>query len=213
MEAAQLKAKLRQKAGRGVCHSLRRQGEVPGVLYGKGIDNMLVEFSEMELNDIIKNQGEHAVINIDVNGSVLKTMIKEIQRNPVDRRPVHIDLKCIREDEKLHAEVPIMVKGEGAIRSKGGIVQKQLGTVEVEATPDQLPKFILADVSRLEIGDKITVADMEFASEISILSDINSIVATITYASEKEDTTTTSAIEPSQIPLAVPSTTSEEDII
>jgi len=186
MEVTNLKANVREKAGRGNAHMLRRTGRVPGIVYGKGAQNLLVEFSEMEIGNVLKNYGEHAVVNLDVNGKNFKTMIKEVQRDPVNRSVYHIDMKYIKDDEKIHADVPVIIKGEDRVRSKGGIVQKQLGVISVETTPDKLPKNFTVDVSNLNIGDKLTVADIEFASEISIASDLNSIIATITTAKESE---------------------------
>lgn len=191
MEFAELKGVPREKSGTGPSHDARRRGKVPGVVYGKNIDNLLVEFSEMELNSIIKEFGENAVVEIDVNGKSIKTMIKEIQREPVKRKLVHVDMKSITENEKVHADVPVVLKGEDYVRSKGGIVQKQLGTVSVMATPDRIPKYLVADVSRLSRGEKFTIADMEFSSELAVLSDINSVIASVTSPREREDGTET----------------------
>lgn len=187
MHVGELKGNIREKSGTGPSHDTRRRGKVPGVVYGKNINNLLVEFSEMELNNIIKEYGEHAVVNINVNGSNIKTMIKEIQREPVKRNLVHVDMKSIKEDEKVQADVPVVIKGEDYVRSRGGIVQKQLGTVSVMATPDRLPKYLVADVSKLGSGHKLTIADMEFSSEIAVLSDMHSVVALVTTPREKED--------------------------
>lgn len=188
MESANLRAKLRDKSGTGPSHSLRRNNEVPGILYGREINNMLVEFSEMELNNVIRKHGEHAVVNVDINGSNVKTMIKEVQRDPINRSLVHVDMKYIKDDERVHTDVPVIIKGEEYVRSRGGIVQKQLGLVSVETTPEKLPKYFVADVSKLNIGEKLTIADVEFGEDITITSDIHSIIASITTAKEKEVT-------------------------
>lgn len=180
METVNLSAKVREKAGRGNTHMLRRNHRIPGVVYGKDAQNLLVEFSEMEIGSILKTYGEHAVVNLNIDGRNVKTMIKEVQRNPVNRNLSHIDLKFIKDDERIHADIPVVIKGEENIRSKGGIVQKQLGIVSVETTPDKLPKFFTVDVSKLNVGDKVTVANIEFASEISIATGLSSVIAAIT---------------------------------
>jgi len=185
MERAVLKANLREKAGSGKCNQIRRNNKVPGIIYGEKINNLLVEFSDMDLNNFVRQHGEHAVLEVDVDGKKLTAMIKEVQRDPVNRKLTHIDMKYIDGNEKIHADVPIVVKGEEWVRSKGGIVQKQLGTVSVETYPNKLPKYVVADVSNLNIGDKLSLADVEFSSDITVLSDIESIIATIVAPKEK----------------------------
>jgi large subunit ribosomal protein L25 len=187
MEVTNLSGKLRNKAGHGVCNSLRNQHKIPGVLYGREHQNMLVEFSEMDLNNVVRENGEHALVNLDINGSRVKAMIKEVQRDPIKRNLIHIDMKYVKDDEKVHADIPVVIKGEEVIRSKGGIIQKQLGNVSIEASPEKLPKFVVADVSRLKIGDKFTVSDMELSSDISVATDMNSIVAIISPLKDNEE--------------------------
>lgn len=200
MEAVKLSVNIRGCAGKGHCNILRSQHKIPGILYGRGYDNVLVEFSEMELNDVIKKYGEHALVDLSLNGSNRKAIIKEVQREPVNRVLSHLDLKYIKDDERVHADIPIIVKGEDRVISRGGIVQKQLGNVSVEGQPEKLPKLLTADVSMLNIGDKLMVKDMELSSDITTAADLNSVVITITSArgpvpddteSHKSETTVT----------------------
>lgn len=187
MDITNLSGNLRHVSGKGPCNTLRNQKRVPGVLYGKEHENMMVEFSEMELNDIIKGYGENALVNIDFEGKEIKAMIKEVQRDPIKRNLTHIDMKYIKDDERVHADIPIAIRGEEFIRSRGGIVQKQLGSIAVEARPDRLPKYIVADVSKMDIGDKLTIANMEFSSDIAVDADIDLTVISITAAKEIVD--------------------------
>lgn len=186
MEAVDLKVKYREKPGRGISRTLRKNGEVPGIVYGKGANNLLIEFSEMELDSILNNYGEHAVVNLEVNGSKVKAMVKEVQREPVNRRLVHVDMKYINDGEVVHADIPVMIKGENYLKSRGGVIQKQLATVSVEAAPDKIPKYLVADVSNLKPGDRLTIADMEISSEIAVMSDIHSVIASVVNGSEME---------------------------
>jgi large subunit ribosomal protein L25 len=104
MNSVYLNANLRKHPGRGPSHRLRKNHNIPGVVYGGSKDNLLVEFSEMDLNDVIRNYGEHALINLNVNGSNMKTMIVEVQRDPINRNLMHVDMKNVREDEIIHTQ-------------------------------------------------------------------------------------------------------------
>jgi large subunit ribosomal protein L25 len=181
-------ANARTKAGKGMPNRLRKEHKIPGVLYGKGMNNMLVEFAEMGIDDVIRNYGEHAIVNLDINGQKIKTMIKEVQRNPVSRAIEHVDMKYVKDDEKIHADIPVVLKGEGIINSKGWIVQKQLGHISIESTPDRLPRYVTCDVSKLNIGGRLTAADVEVSSDITVITDLHSVIASITTVREKEKT-------------------------
>jgi large subunit ribosomal protein L25 len=184
MNSVYLNANLREQSGRGPSHRLRKSHSIPGVVYGGNADNLLVEFSEMDLNDVIRSYGEHAFIDLEVNGRNMKAMIVEVQREPVNRNLIHVDMKNIRDDEIIHTQIPVIIKGEDMIRSKGGVVQKLMGTVTVEATPEKLPKCLIADISHLDIGGKLTTGDIELSSDISILSDLHSVLATVLDAKD-----------------------------
>lgn len=186
MDSINLAGKLRHKSGRGSCNILRNQHKIPGVLYGRENQNLMVEFSEMELGDVIRSYGENALVNLDLDGTKIKAIIKEVQRDPVKRNLTHIDMKYIKDDERVHADIPIVIRGEEYVRSNGGIVQKQMSTISVEAKPDKLPKYIIADISKLRPGDRFTVADMELSSDLTIDTDIKSIVIAINTKKEME---------------------------
>lgn len=188
MDTVKLSALHREGKGKGACRRMRSSHRIPGVIYGRNRENMLVEFSEMEILDVIKRYGEHALINLEMDGNQYSTMIKEVQKDPAMHSIKHVDLKFIDEGEKVHADIPIVIKGEERVRSKGGVVQKQMGVLSVEASPDKLPKFLVADVSSLDVGDKLTVADVEFSSDISVADDIHSVIAVISNLKEKETT-------------------------
>lgn len=186
MDTAKLSADVRSGSGKGICHRLRNQHKIPGILYGRGQKNLLVEFSEMDIKDIIDRYGEHAVLKLDINNSTYKAIIKEVQRDPVKRNIQHIDVKYLNEGEIVHADIPVIIKGEKAVRSKGGIVQKITNALSVEAFPENLPKYFKVDVSKLNIGDKLTVKDVEFSSDLTIADDLDSVIAVITGINENE---------------------------
>lgn len=180
MITAKLKGTMREKKGKGICRRLRQKHVVPGVLYGREKENMLVEFSEMDIIELIKNYGENAVVELEIGDFGQRAMIKEVQRDPVNRNINHLDMKYLDNNEKVHVDVPLVLKGEDMIKTKGGVVQKQISCLSVEGFPDSIPKVLVADVSNLDLGGKLKVSDMEFSSELSVADDYNSIVAVVT---------------------------------
>jgi large subunit ribosomal protein L25 len=157
----------------------RRNGKVPGILYGKNISNMLFEIGEMELSKELIKTGEHGIVNINIDGEEHMALIKEIQKDPVNRKFMHIDLEELTNDTVVTTEVPLLFVGEDKVRRNGGILQKERNKVKVQCKGGSIPKSINIDVSALSFGDTYRLADIEFSNEISILDDKNTVIAAV----------------------------------
>lgn len=172
-------AQQRQGTTKGSNHRLRNAGKVPGNIYGLNLRNMNVEFGQLELFQALSEIGEYGVVEVDLNGKREKTIIKELQRDPITRKIVHIDLQRVDPNKKVHTHIPVVLKGEDMLNQHDAIVQRQLDDVEVECTPTNIPKYVTVDVSIMHPGQRITYGDVELSGEISIVGDKNTIIATI----------------------------------
>lgn len=157
----------------------RREGLVPGVIYGKQINNLLFEVGALELAKEISSVGDHGMINFTLNGNEEKAVIKEVQRDPVSHKIIHIDLEEINGNEEIQSEVPIQFIGEEWLNSRGSVLQKEKAVVKVNCKADELPKSVKIDVSNGKLGDLYRFADLELGSEISIVDDLNGVIASV----------------------------------
>ncbi len=157
----------------------RKEGLVPGVIYGKHINNLLFEVGALELAKEISSVGDHGMINYTMNGNEEKALIKEIQRDPVSHKIIHIDLEEISGNEEIQSEVPIQFVGEEWLNNRGAVLQKEKVVVKVNCKADELPKSIKIDVSNGKLGDLYRFADLELGSEILILDDLKGVIASI----------------------------------
>ena len=153
----------------------RKKGNVPGVLYGKAINNMMFEVGDMDLGHEILEQGEHGIINVNFNGENHKALIKEVQRDPVTNKIIHLDLEELGGKDKIISSVPIHYLGEDLINRRGTVLQKEKNSVKIECSIDSLPKYVNLHVENGIIGSVYKLGDLEFASEISILDDLKDI--------------------------------------
>ncbi|MDP4143915.1 MAG: 50S ribosomal protein L25 [Bacillota bacterium] len=160
----------------------RKKSMVPGILYGKQMQNIMFEIGALELTNEILRNGEHGILNINLDGQQHRTLVKEVQREPINRNVLHIDLMELRENDKLVAEVPIHLTGEESVRAKGGILQKEKSSVKVLCTPDKLPKSVNIDLANMNIGSAFKVSDVELGSEISIMDDPKGVILSVTNA-------------------------------
>ncbi|WP_160678594.1 50S ribosomal protein L25 [Clostridium sp. C8-1-8] len=160
---------------------VRRSGKVPGIVYGKGMQNFMFEIGELELNHVITEYGEHGVIDIDLNEQKKTVLIKELQRDPVTHKVIHLDLETIDKNQKIITTVPLHFKGEGILNSYGAIIQKEKSSIKVSCTPDNLPKYLEVDISQSSIGSTYKVSDIEVGQEISIIDDLNTVLGSVSY--------------------------------
>ncbi len=176
-----LQINQREKKTRHSSRQCRRKGLVPGVLYGKGINNFLFEIGELELNNALSVTGEHGLLNINSQEDSLNTLIKEVQRDPVTRRVLHIDLEKVEGNEEIETVVPINYVGEEYINKLDAVLQKNIDSIKVKCSPSNIPKGVNLNVGRAKPGDQFKIADVEFGNEITVVDDLNSIVASVSY--------------------------------
>ena len=159
----------------------RKNGKVPGVLYGNKINNLLFEVGELELCHEIGINGEHGILEFNLDGESGRGLIKEVQRDPVTNKIIHLDLEELNGKNKVISSVPIHYVGEEYLNKKGIVLQKEKDSVKVECSIESLPKYIDFNIGKGNVGSVYKFGDLEVASEISILDDLNSVIASVIY--------------------------------
>ncbi|HOO59303.1 MAG TPA: 50S ribosomal protein L25 [Candidatus Mcinerneyibacteriales bacterium] len=178
MKRLELNVTARNEKGKGANRRLRSQGEIPAVLYGGKEEKMLT----VNFRDFIKllNNPDGTNIIIDLKDKSFKGMavIKEIQRDPVKREPLHVDFYEIAMDKPLRIPVSIHLTGTAHGVREGGILEQNLWEIEIEALPSNLPSHIDVDISGLGIGDSIHVKDVAIEDEtLKVLVDKEELIA------------------------------------
>lgn len=159
----------------------RKNGKVPGVLYGNKINNLLFEVGELELCHEIGINGEHGILEFNLDGESHRGLIKEVQRDPVTNKIIHLDLEELNGKNKVISSVPIHYVGEEYLNKKGIVLQKEKDSVKIECSIESLPKYIDFNIGKGNVGSVYKFGDLEVASEISILDDLNSVIASVIY--------------------------------
>jgi large subunit ribosomal protein L25 len=164
-----LVAETGRPAGSSASRRLRKEGKIPAVVYGHGIDPITVAVDGRELRHALTgDSGLNALLNLTVDGTAHLAMARVLQRHPVRGTVTHIDFQIVRRDEIITAEVPIHLVGEAkAVQSEGGIVDHPLTSLTVAATPALIPHSIEVDVSGLTVGDAIRVGDLQLPAGVT----------------------------------------------
>jgi large subunit ribosomal protein L25 len=171
----------REPAGSRACRRLRREGNVPGIVYGGGDDPVAFQVDARELRHALAHGGAVLDLSIDGAGGV-PVVLKDLVHHPVSGATVHIDLLRVRLDQPIHATVVLELMGaENAPGVKaGGVLEHVTRELIVEALPTEIPDVLQHDVSELEVGDTLTVAALRAPANVTLLDDPETVIATVT---------------------------------
>jgi large subunit ribosomal protein L25 len=175
-----LKAQTRDGRGKGAARKLRAQGLVPGVLYGHGVDPVAISLSSQDLLHFFHStHGATTVFDLEVDGTKHMAIAREIQRDHLHGKYVHIDFLAVRRDEKVKMSVEIHEIGEAPGVKTGGVIEHHLRDVEIECLPGNVPEQITADISVLELGDMLRLSDIPAPEGVTFLTDLQTPVISV----------------------------------
>jgi large subunit ribosomal protein L25 len=171
----------RDPSGSRAARRLRRDGDVPGVVYGGGEDPVAFKVGARDLRNALQHAGAVLDLSIDGAGSV-PVVVKELVRHPVNGATVHIDLLRVRLDQAIQTSVVLeLVGAEDAPGSKeGGVLEQITRELTIESLPNQIPDSLQHDVSAMQIGDTITLAQISAPEGVTVLGDEETVIATLT---------------------------------
>jgi large subunit ribosomal protein L25 len=165
MQKVSLRVSARDTEKKGEVKELRRQGFVPGVLYGLGSTAKKVRIDLSELCPVLKkSHGTTLLIDLDVEGEKepVTTVIREVQLHPVSREILHCDFLRVDMTRKYLVTVPVIVAGEAVgVKVDGGVLDQHLREIEIRCLPGEIPESYTLDVSHLQIGDTIMVEEIQ----------------------------------------------------
>lgn len=174
-----LKAEKRVAGGSSVARRLRREGKVPAVVYGEGI-NEAIALDAREFGYMLDHHvSEHVLVELDVAGEKVAALLKDVQHDEITGAPKHADFLKVIAGQAIHTTIPVVLKGEAAGTKTGGILECLVHDLDVECLPKNLVEEIDVDVSALEIGDAITVADVQaqLGDTFKVLTAADTLVA------------------------------------
>jgi len=188
MERVSLTA-VKREPNKGQVHKMRREGQVPGVLYGKSVKPLPITIDRRELEKATKTSaGMNVMIDLTVEGGDSGlAFIRDYQADPFRRDFLHVDFQAIRLDEAIEIEVPIVITGESHGVKEGGVLVQQRHTLHVKAKPNDIPDQITIDIPALDINDSVHADDIALPSGVEFPHTANySVVAVVPPQKEEE---------------------------
>lgn len=188
MDILELQAAPRSDTGKGPAGRLRAGGRIPGVFYGQKLQAVPVSVDGRELLHVIGHEGgANAIVKLMIDGKAETAMVKDIQRDPMRDKMVHVDFMAIAMDEKITTHVTLTIVGDSVGVSEGGVIQQIMREVEVEALPMELPDHIEVDATDIAIGDSLRVSDLTAPEGVTILSNQDDMVMSVVPPAKIEE--------------------------
>ncbi len=181
MNTIKLNLEKREDLGSAGAKKVRAQGLVPGIFYAKDAEPVAVAAKANELQKVVDVAGTSALVDVNVNGEDHKILFKEIQQHPYKNQLLHFDAYGVNLKEKIKLSIPVVLEGRDDIRVQPSVLLQLLEEVEVECLPTNLPSEGVANVADMQIGDTLTVADLDVASieDIEVLTDLEEAVCAL----------------------------------
>ena len=190
-ERTKLTVRTREHLGSRETRRLRKQGVIPGVLYGRN-EPVAIAIDERELRRALTGKaGLHSILDVEIDGtgSSHASILKDYQLDKVRGGVTHVDLQEVHLDRPIHASVTVhLIGSEDApgVR-EGGVLSQPLRELNVEALPLEVPEHLDLDVSHMALGDTLRLADIVVPAGVTLLDDLETVAATVTAPTREEE--------------------------
>ena len=183
--AIEISARKRELQGTGPARRLRRQGRVPGIVYGGEHGPVNIELDHKDLYLNLRNERFHAsILSLELAGTKEQVLLRAVTMHPYRPQVEHVDFQRVQKNKKLHMKVPLhFVNAEKSpgVKDQGGVVSHVVNEIDITCLPDDLPEFVEVDLSGLAVGNSIHARDLKLPQgvELALKKDDNPAVATV----------------------------------
>lgn len=192
-----IKAEPRELLGKKA-KRLLKQGYVPGVVFRSNGESTPVQFEERTLGRVLQQAGMTHLIELELNGEKINTLLRGVDREPITARIRHVNLWAMAMDEPIEAEVPIVLEGESMAVKSGGVLIHPVEKLRVKCLPTQIPEAIRVSLEPLQnFGDTIHLRDIQLPAGVQVLDDPDTTIASVSAPKgvEEEEATAEAASE------------------
>ena len=162
---------VRESVGGGASRALRRANMIPAVVYGDGKENIHIAVDPRDVNKGLDTTGFYAKIyELNINGKKERTLVRDIQFNPVTDQPIHVDFQRVAKGAKIHINIPVHFKNEETCPAikKGGMLNIVLHSIEVVCSAENIPDEVVVDLAGREIGDSVHTNEIGFGKGVEV---------------------------------------------
>jgi large subunit ribosomal protein L25 len=172
----------RKRSGTGVLKRLRKEGLVPAIVYGRKFENQNLKVNAIALRDLLAHStSENILVNLNIEGGGRQlALIQDVQHNAITGSILHVDFHAVKEDEIIHAQLPIELTGEAAGVKLGGLLEHQIHSLDIHCLPKDLPDKLSVDISALQIGDALHLREIQMPPGVTVRLSGDVVIALVT---------------------------------
>jgi len=178
---------LRKETGKGYAKRLRKEGMIPAVIYGWEKESKSLKVNEEEFIEFYGNSARNTIYKLNIESEEIDAILKNIQRNPVTDKIIHVDFYQISPERMISIDVPVELLGEAVGVKRGGNFYQPRKYIKITAYPKDVPSFLQTDISSLDIGDTIHVMDLDLPKGVQIKEKRNFTIVAILGREEEEE--------------------------
>ncbi len=181
MDDAPLNLEKRNEIGGGRVRRLRDQGYIPAVVYGRGAGSIAAQVKTSEFKQFLSKSGKNSVFTTEFAADEdLSVLVKDLQYDAFHREIIHVDFQRVSMNEKISVNVPVKIAGRERIEKGGNVIAHQLNEITVECLPNQVPRYLEADVSGLTPGHSLTASQLKLPQGVSLVNGAGEVVLSVT---------------------------------
>ncbi|WP_066059246.1 50S ribosomal protein L25/general stress protein Ctc [Robertmurraya korlensis] len=192
----QLHAQEREDFRQSTLSIMRHEGQVPAVVYGTNVDNKSLYINAVDFLKTIREVGRNGVISLDLDGETYDVILSDYQMDPIKKEILHADFLAVDMSKEIEVNVRVTLIGEAAGVKDGGVLQQPLHEVSITATPADIPQVIEVDVSNLQVGETMSIADIQGSTSYHINHEDDETVVSILPPRQEEEISTGEEQEP-----------------
>jgi len=169
---------------------LRDHGNIPAIVYGVNMESKPVSVNVTDLTKVIRDNGRNGIISLQLSGKNCNVILSDYQADPINKEIIHADFLAVNMSTDIQVNVRIQLDGNPLGVKDGGVLQQPLHELSITATPDHIPQAIHVDISNLQVGENLTVADISSNSDYKINHDEDEVLVSILPPKQEEEIST-----------------------
>jgi large subunit ribosomal protein L25 len=189
---------LRVHAGTTSARAVRRAGKIPGVLYGHG-EPTAISIGTRALDELLTTGGKSHILDATIGGAHDSVLLRDVQRDPISRRPIHVDFQRVSKGEAISATVPVTITGSSPAVRDGAVLDIVSRSIDVKGAADKIPQNITLDVSELTVHSHVTAGELGLPAGFTLITPAEQVIVSVEAprtAAQAEATTAVSGVEP-----------------
>ncbi|MEA4826879.1 50S ribosomal protein L25 [Clostridium sp. JNZ J1-5] len=177
---SQVAIEVKEREAKENGRKLRRNGQVPGIIYGEFLDNPIpIKVENLTLSKLLKYNSKGSILKLKLNDDTRHCVVKDVQKNTIAGEIIHVDFQYVKESEVIKMNIPINYVGRENLELKKLVLETFLPELELQGAVEKIPEYIELNISQMNYEDKIFAKDVQLPEEVKLITDPDALLAVV----------------------------------